>query len=122
MSEHFGGVIVFLQRFLLGSAAGNDESHLERVTPGFADRLVISARLLSNAVEFGNVALKAQPPNAEGSYDAEQQYDEKQPRQLVAAPRREFGHQSREPQRRLAALLWNRDQQGQNHQRECRGK
>jgi len=88
-------MIVFLERFLFCRASGDDQRHFERIAPGFADGLIVGARLLGNAVKFGNIAFEAEAADAEGSHNAEHQHDEQQPGVLVPAPGGEFGHQSR---------------------------
>src|ERR1051326_214987 len=119
MSQHFGGAIVFLEGFLLGRAARDNESHLKCIAPGFPDGFVIGPRRLSDPIEFGNVAFEAKPPNAEGGEDCECENEQQKPGMLFCAPFTEMVHPSRKPQWRLAASFWDWDQQGQNDEGEC---
>ena len=82
--------------------------------------LFIAARLLSDAVEPRQIAVKAQPLDAKRGHDRERQHGEHKPWPPACLPLMEPLHQPRQPQRRLAALFRNRHQQRQDDERERR--
>ncbi len=116
--ENFRRPIILRQRRVRGWPARHDEGHTERAAPRIIDQRIVAPRGFGDAVEFGNVAFKAQFPHAESRRDGHHDNERHQPDPAARLPVEIIFQPTRQPQWRLATRFCHRDEQRQNHERE----